>query len=398
MCILILMLFQPPRIGLEESAVIDEVERIRDRLKIYIHTPRVWMGLLRRAALAKNVRASNAIEGYNVSVDDALAAAEDEEPLEATKVDWSAVWQYRQAMTYVIQLMNDPTFRYSPELIKSLHYMIMSYALDKDPGRYRPGSVFVYSTQDDEVVYEGPDAELVPGLVEELVESLSKPRDVHPMIAGALAHLNLAMIHPFRDGNGRMARCLQTLVLGRAGNTDPVFSSIEEYLGKNTDAYYGVLSATGQGAWNPQNNTIEWVRFCLTAHYRQAATSLNRIKQIEYMWDRLERIVTRTKVLPERTILALADAAMGLRVRNGTYRKAAEVSQQVASRDLKALVDAGLLESKGQSRGTYYLGGEPVRSLSQEAAAAYKKRIDDPFENPGKFKQHDLVAELSTRS
>ena len=78
--------------------------------------------------------------------------------------------------------------------------------------------------------------------------------------------------------------------------------------------------------------------------------------------------------------MALADAAMGLRVRNGTYRKAAEISQQVASRDLKALVDAGYLVSKGQSRGRYYVAAEPIQTIAAEAKATYKRRIDDPFE------------------
>lgn len=389
------MIFDAPKISIVEQAVIAEIDEIRDRMKIHLHTPRVWMGLLRRASLAKNMRASNAIEGYNVSVDDALAAAENEEPLDATSVNWAAVWQYRQAMTYVLQLVEDPTFRYSPDLIKSLHYMMMSYALDKDPGRFRPGAVFVFSTQNDEVVYEGPDADLVPDLVNELVTKLSDPGDEHPMISAAMAHLNLTMIHPFRDGNGRMARCLQTLVLGRHGQIDPVFSSIEEYLGKNTNAYYGVLSNIGQGKWNPQRDATEWGRFCLTAHYRQATTFLNRTKQIEFIWSRLERVVERSK-LPSRTILALADAAMGLRVRNGTYRKVAEISQQVASRDLKSLVDAGFLTTKGQSRGRYYLGAEPVQEISEAAKATYKRKVDDPFEVAEKKMQPTL--DLQTRS
>lgn len=57
-------------------------------------------------------------------------------------------------------------------------------------------------------------------------------------IQAGMAHLNLVMIHPFRDGNGRMARCLQSLVLARGGILDPVFISIEEYLGRNTQRYY----------------------------------------------------------------------------------------------------------------------------------------------------------------
>lgn len=80
-------------------------------------------------------------------------------------------------------------------------------------------------------VYEAPDAASVPGLVDEPVADLSANSDVDPLIRAAMAHLNLAMIHPFRDGNGRMAQALQTLVLSSGGIAEPAFSSIEEWLG-----------------------------------------------------------------------------------------------------------------------------------------------------------------------
>ena len=88
-------------------------------------------------------------------------------------------------------------------------------------------------------------------MIEELVAQLSSEQEIHVLVRAAMAHLNLVMIHPFRDGNGRMARCLQTLVLGRDRILEPQFSSIEEYLGRNTQAYYQVLGRVGQGKWSP---------------------------------------------------------------------------------------------------------------------------------------------------
>lgn len=60
-----------------------------------------------------------------------------------------------------------------------------------------------------------PDHDAVPDLVQELVEALESDGTTPAIVRGAMAHLNLVMIHPFRDGNGRMSRCLQTLVLAR---------------------------------------------------------------------------------------------------------------------------------------------------------------------------------------
>lgn len=68
------------------------------------------------------------------------------------------------------------------------------------------------------------------------------------------------MIHPFRDGNARMARALQTLVLARDAVVEPTFSSIEEWLGNNTEDYYRVLAATGEGSWQPENDTRTWLK------------------------------------------------------------------------------------------------------------------------------------------
>jgi Fic family protein len=102
-----------------------------------------------------------------------------------------------------------------------------------------------------------------------------------------MAHLNLVMIHPFRDGNGRMARCLQSLVLAQSGMLSPVFMSIEEYLGRNTAEYHQVLGEVGGGSWQPDRDARGWLRFILTAHLRQGRTFRQRIRDAERLWTGL---------------------------------------------------------------------------------------------------------------
>jgi Fic family protein len=155
-----------------------------------------------------------------------------------------------------------------------------------------------------------------------------------------MAHLNLVMVHPFSDGNGRMARALQTLVLAREQIVAPVFSSIEEYLGRNTQDYYNVLADVGQGSWNPENDARPWVRFCLTAHYRQARTHLRRVKEVEDLWIACHDL-THQHGLPERARAGLMEAAYGLRLRNARYRS-------LSTRDLKAMVEANLIDPIGE--------------------------------------------------
>jgi Fic family protein len=374
------MIFHSPDLTEQELQVISRIDRVRDALRNQLPEERRWVGLLRRVMLARAIRGSNSIEGYNVTLDDAAAAVAGEPPLEAEKVSWRAVVGYRDAMTYVLQLADDTHFLYDENLIRSLHYMMLSYALDKSPGRWRPGSVFVVDEATHEIVYTGPDAIDVPDLMHELVEDLRAEDRVPPLVKAAMAHLNLVMIHPFRDGNGRMARCLQTLVLAREGIVASPFVSIEEYLGANTEAYYGVLAEVGQGSWQPKRDARPWIRFVLTAHYRQAQTMVRRAEEAERRWNLLTQEALKLQ-LPERSIPALFNASLRFRLRNADYREVAEVNDTIASRDLGRLVTAGMLAAKGERRGRFYVATPKLMALN-ESIRAERKPIEDPFETP----------------
>lgn len=378
------MLFEAPELDEIELHVLSQIEELRKSLRHQVSEPRRWFGPLRRMQFAKAVQGSNSIEGFDAALDDAAAIDLGEEPLDANVETTLALRGYRDAMTYVLQLAGDPDFAYSEQLIKSLHFMMANYDLQNRPGQWRPGSIFIRNEETEAVVYEGPDVELVPELVHQLVESLNAPAEVPPMVRGAMAHLNLVMIHPFRDGNGRMGRCLQTLVLAREGILSPVFCSIEEYLGRNTSDYYAVLAEVGRGAWHPDQDARPWVRFNLAAHLRQARTLVRRVRESEQLWDMLERVVARNR-LPDRTLDILWDAAMGLRVRNVTYRamggpSADRISEVMASRDLRRMVEAGLLIPRGQGRGRFYIPSPALRQLREDIINRRDPRDDsDPF-------------------
>jgi Fic family protein len=371
------MLFEAPKLDGIEIDVIGRIDDLKQTLRYSVQTPKRWPGLLRRALFARAIRASNSIEGFNVTFEDAIAAVEGDDPLDAADTDWKAVRGCRSAMTYVLQLAADPHFKHSTDFLRSLHFMMMEYDLSKNPGRWRPGPIQVVDEAKKEVVYKAPDAQLVPGLMAQLVAALSQPdNSTASMVRAAMGHLNFVMIHPFSDGNGRMARCLQSLILARAGTLAPEFCSIEEYLGRNTREYYDVLLDVGASNWSPRRDARPWVRFCLTAHFRQATTILRRSREVQQTWDALEVEVKKRK-LPERTILALSDAASGLRVRNAAYRSVADISVQVATKDLKLLVDRGLLVSSGEKKWRSYQASEVLKELRSRFTEP--KRVPDPF-------------------
>lgn len=353
----------------------DIIKNQRNRLRVYTEqAPNRWIGSLRRSTFARAIQGSNSIEGYNASIEDAIAVIENEQPVDAVSETWSAIKGYRDALTYIMQAAKDPYFEFSKQFLKSLHFMMIGFDMTKHPGQWRPGSIFIVEQSSGKTVYEAPPAETVDSLIQELVEFLKTERTTPDLVRAALAHLNLTMIHPFKDGNGRMARALQTFILAQDGILHPLFSSIEEWLGRNTQAYYSILAEVGQGKWNPRHDSLPWVRFCLNAHYQQAALLLRRNEEYSRVYEKIAGIIKAEK-LPERMEIPLFDATLGFRTTNSRYRKDADVSEFVASRDLKRLCELNLLSPKGEKRGRTYAATKKLNNLRDSV------RINTVIEN-----------------
>ena len=189
------------------------IDELRNQLRNNVDPePRRWFGTLRRMAFARAVQASNSIEGYDASLDDVIAAVDDQPTMSADEETRLALSGYRDAMTYVLQVAQDKAATVDEGLLKSLHFMMLKHRLDKDPGRWRPGEDLRRPGRHQGACLRGaairPSPELIAGAITELEES-----DAPVLARAAMAHLNLVMVHPFRDGNGRMARALQTLIL-----------------------------------------------------------------------------------------------------------------------------------------------------------------------------------------
>ena len=374
------MIYQFPGLETPDHDVLGLIHKQRAELQYLINqNPVRWTGSLRRNTFARAVQGSNSIEGYIANLAEAIEIIDDGKPENVEEETIKALNGYRQAMTYILQIHGDPHSEINQQLVRSLHYMMMSYDMTKLPGQWRRGPIYVVSG-DGETVYEGPSANLVPVLVDELIGQMKSSPDADAMVCGAMAHLNLAMIHPFKDGNGRMARALQTLLLSRDGILSPIYSSIEEWLGRNTKSYYGILSVTGNGKWSPNNSALSWVRFCLHAHYQQGATLISRNYEIARVWEQVSAIISGSG-LPERAESALIDAALGYRIRNSRYRKESKISEVVASRDLKRLCVMGLLSAVGEKRGRFYVASEELKKMY--LAARDNSKADNVYELVG---------------
>lgn len=371
------MLYREPDLDAADRAVLSLIAEQRQRISAQVrHNPRRWIGTIRRRAFARAIRGSNSIEGYHATVEQAVDVVEDETPDERDET-WRALVGYREALTYVMQAARDPDFAFDKQFLKSVHFMLLSYAMPKNPGQWRPGAIWIEDARSGDVVYTAPDRERIDGLLGALVDYIRAPPRQDLLVKAAMVHLNLTLIHPFSDGNGRMARAMQTLIIALDGLFDPVFSSLEEWFGRYTDAYYAVLTQVAGGRWSPERSAGPWVRFCLTAHHQQAETQLRRLDESERLFVRIERVLEEAGKNP-RMALPLFDAALGTSLTNARYQSEAGVTSDVALRDLKTLVGAGLLDAKGERRGRRYVASDRLRAMRDDLRIRRQPR--DPYD------------------
>jgi Fic family protein len=346
------VLYKLPNLTKADLAKLGELDKLRDRLAYQLANPARWTGTIRRLAKAEAASASTSIEGFAVSVDNAVRIIEGKPTSAMSPEDEDALRCYQQAMDRVLSLSTDPDFAWSLQLLLDLHYMTCSFQVTQSPGRLRPGAVWI--NRPDGTQYEAPPAESVRPLLKEWVAALSKPApEVHPIVEAAMAHLNLVSIHPFQDGNGRLARIVQSLVLVRKGQLGPEFTSIEPYLAAHTPAYYKALEDVQGPRYDPARSSLPWVRFCLDAHAEQAKKLEQRLVEA-YARDTFCQALCRDRKWPDRMAIALDQALLTVPITNDDYRREADVSVATATMDLRRMVDAGYLVAHGAGRGRGY--------------------------------------------
>ena len=356
-----LMLFPTPELTAEDTAVLTQIDAMREKLRHQIGdraTP--WTAGLRKFLTADAVAASNSIEGFKVSTVDVQDLMDGERDVEVSDEDRDETLAYQRMMTYVQTLHDVTDFGFSKDLLNGLHWMLQGHrhTSRKPAGQWRKGPVYVTDPRDPSIAaYTAPDATAVPELMSELVTWLNTGDDTHPLVRAAMAHLHLVSIHPWADGNGRMSRSLQTLMVAREGVLAPEFSSIEAWLGRpgNTWEYYQELQRRG-ATYLPDQRVSGWIRFNLTAYHQQAQTVRARFDRSGQVWALLTDY-TRTANLDERVVSALHDVAMAGRVRRFRYEQAEGLSLQQAQRDLRDLVATGVLQPVGRTRARYYVAG-----------------------------------------
>jgi Fic family protein len=353
------VLYRTPKPSAKLQGALDELDALRRRLGRAADQPSLWMGTLRRAALAGAVESSTAIEGFIVPRADALALVTGQSPAGPADENRLAVACYARAMDRVGALADDPGFRWLDRVILDLHFDVCQFQRDKRPGRWRTGPIGV-TGGDGRLVYRGPDGDQAPGLIPVAAEvRQAGDLDAHVAVRAAMAHLNVVRVHPFEDGNGRISRIVQSLVLARDGEVTPEFASIEEYLREHTPDYYAALQSTGE-TYSPERDATDWVEFCVQAHLAQARRRLDQIDLAGQRWTALETLAER-RGWPERMVVALEQALIGGADR-ASYSGEADISSATATNDFRLLLESGWIEQVGRGPATRYEATEQLRA------------------------------------
>jgi len=278
---------------------------------------------LRKENQIKTIHSSLSIEGNTLTTDQ-ITALLDKKRVIGPEKDVNEVLN----AINVYQRLNSFNPTSSTSFLKA-HKMLM-IGLISDNGKYRTSGVGIVSGN--QMAHMAPPSENVPYLMNDLFDFLKESNEI-VLIKSCVFHYEMEFIHPFMDGNGRMGRLWQTLLLMQ---DYPVFEFIpfENIIHKTQNEYYQALSASDKlGASTP------FIEYMLQVINNALHIMLESSPQILSAEDRLRYFVERCK--PEFS-------------RKDYLSVFKEISTATASRDLKLGIELGMFEKEGDKIKTIY--------------------------------------------
>jgi Fic family protein len=177
--------------------------------------------------------------------------------------------------------------------------------------------------------------------------------DTPPPVLAAIGHLQLVAIHPFNDGNGRTARAISRLLLGRGGYALDGLVSVDAHLDLHRSDYFAAIRASIGRAYEPGHDATPFVHFFLGAIIGAADHLLARLRGLGEVQIKVRRDVI-DGTLPPTMLDALAYAYINRSLRAGEYRELTGRTAPTTTRDLRAATDMGYLVPEGATRDRWY--------------------------------------------
>jgi Fic family protein len=287
------------------------------------------------------------IEGTHLTLDQAERLLEGQLVPEADPEDVRELMNYRKAFEFVSEYLEEGG-PITKGLIREIHKRLVEGVRGgaAAPGEYRKIQNYVVNSVTGETIYTPPLAHDVPILMAELVEWLNREQEIHPVLVSGVAQFQLVHIHPFLDGNGRTSRLLSTLYLYRSGYDFKRLFTISEYYDRDRRAFYRAIQNVRESGMDMTG----WLEYFIEG----LTTQLAEVR------ERGEQAIRRDLLIKEYGLSDRQAKAIGHILEHGSLtiqdfeRFFPEVNRRSLQRDLKDMVEMGLLVSEGATNKLVY--------------------------------------------
>jgi len=333
------------------TAALTRIERARGFLEAATLSED-WVAAMGERALVLEAHHTTHIEGTHLTLDQAERLLAGEAVPEADPDDARELLNYRRAFEFVSEYL-DSGAAITEGLVREIHKRLVEGVRggSATPGQYRKVQNYVVNGATGQTVYTPPPAQDVPAMMTEMVAWLNEPGQAHPVLVSGVAQFQLVHIHPFLDGNGRTSRLLSTLCLYRAGYDFKRLFTISEYYDRDRAAFYGAI----QGVRQRGMDMTGWLEYFV----KGLSTQLQEVR------ERGERAIQRDILAKQHGLTDRQAKALGHVLEHGrlTIQEyealCPDTNRRTLQRDLKGLLDKGLLVAEGATnRLLYKLSGK----------------------------------------
>jgi Fic family protein len=300
-----------------------------------------------RRALILEAHHTTHIEGTHLTLSQAEQLLEGEPIPEADPDDVQELLNYKKAFEFVSQYLEDGS-PITEGLVREIHRRLVEGVRGgaAAPGEYRRIQNYVVNSVTGETIYTPPPAHDMPIMMNELVDFLTGKTDTHPVLMSGIAQFQLVHIHPFLDGNGRTSRLLSTLYLYRAGYDFKRLFTISEFYDQDRPAFYRAI----QGVREAGMDMTGWLEYFVKGLRTQLAEVKDRGEQAIR-----KDVIVKQHNLSNRQALAISHILeYGSLTIQDYERLCSEVNRRTLQRDLKGMVDRGLIVTEGETHHLLY--------------------------------------------
>lgn len=306
----------------------------------------------RKDALVRTIHHGTHIEGNELNLGQAEKII-DGHIVVGRDRDIQEVINYRKVMEYIDELgSRNYELGITEEMIKKMHTLTVQKILaDEQCGQFRKKQVVVRNNKTGEVTFRPSDVALVPALVADLVDFISHPQDIHPVLKSGLVHYELVRIHPFIDGNGRVARALSTLILFLEGYDIRKFFSLEEYFDSVATQYYEAL----QSVEKEKGDLTNWLEYFTEGLAIELSKIKDKVEKISIDGN-LKKKLGKQIMLSDRQLKIIEYIQEAGYLQNQAFKTLFPmVSEDTILNELKELLKTKIIKKKGKTKGAKYV-------------------------------------------